>query len=139
MCNQTVCLVAAELERRGIAFVRRSEVAVVPAGCGYVLGDSFGEMAAYYASCDLALIGGSLLPYGSQNLIEACAAGVPVLVGPSTYNFAQAAVEAVHLQYIAGCSGHRVPLHGCGPRVEHRPVRRRHLRGRGQQRRTALG
>lgn len=87
--------VARLLERRGIAFVRRSDAAGVPAGCGYVLGDSLGEMAAYYASCDLALIGGSLLPFGAQNLIEACAAGVPVLVGPSTYNFAQAAAEAV--------------------------------------------
>ena len=87
--------VARLLEGRGIAFVRRSDAATVPAGCGYVLGDSLGEMAAYYASCDLALIGGSLLPYGAQNLIEACAAGVPVLVGPSTYNFAQAAAEAV--------------------------------------------
>lgn len=86
--------VAQLLERRGIAFVRRSEAAGVPEGCGFMLGDSLGEMAAYYASCDLALIGGSLLPYGAQNLIEACAAGVPVLIGPSTYNFAQAAAEA---------------------------------------------
>jgi len=87
--------VAKLLERRGLAFVRRSGNAPVPADCGIVLGDSLGEMAAYYASCDLALIGGSLLPYGAQNLIEACAAGAPVLIGPSTYNFAQAAAEAV--------------------------------------------
>ena len=87
--------VAQLLERRGIAFVRRSGDAAVPAQCNVLLGDSLGEMAAYYASCDLALIGGSLLPYGAQNLIEACAAGVPVLVGPSTYNFAQAVAEAV--------------------------------------------
>jgi 3-deoxy-D-manno-octulosonic-acid transferase len=83
------------LEQRGIAFVRRSDGVPVPSSCGYVLGDSLGEMASYYAACDLALIGGSLLPYGAQNLIEACAAGVPVLIGPSTYNFAQAASEAV--------------------------------------------
>ena len=87
--------VAHLLEQRGIAFVRRSDEAPVPAGCPVMLGDSLGEMAAYYAACDVALIGGSLLPFGSQNLIEACAAGVPVLIGPSTYNFAQAAAEAV--------------------------------------------
>jgi 3-deoxy-D-manno-octulosonic-acid transferase len=87
--------VARLLDQRGIAFVRRSDGANVPPGCSCVLGDSIGEMAAYYASCDLALIGGSLLRYGAQNLIEACAAGVPVLIGPSTYNFAQAAAEAV--------------------------------------------
>ena len=60
-----------------------------------VLGDSMGEMFAYYASCDIAFIGGSLLPFGGQNLIEACAVGTPVLIGPHTYNFAQATELAV--------------------------------------------
>ena len=59
------------------------------------LGDSMGELYAYYAASDLAFIGGSLLSYGSQNLIEACAVGVPVLIGPSTYNFAWAAGAAL--------------------------------------------
>jgi 3-deoxy-D-manno-octulosonic-acid transferase len=54
-----------------------------------------GEMVAYYAACDVAFIGGSLLPFGGQNLIEACAVGKPVLIGPHTYNFAQAAELAV--------------------------------------------
>ncbi len=87
--------VAQSLERRGLAFVRRSGETPVAPECGYVLGDTLGEMAAYYASSDVALIGGSLLAFGAQNLIEACAAGVPVLIGPSTYNFAQAAEEAL--------------------------------------------
>lgn len=59
------------------------------------LGDSMGEMAAYYGFADIALIGGSLLDFGSQNLIEACALGTPVLLGPSTYNFAEAAANAL--------------------------------------------
>jgi 3-deoxy-D-manno-octulosonic-acid transferase len=54
-----------------------------------------GEMAAYYAACDCAFVGGSLLEYGGQNLIEACAAGVPVLIGPHTYNFAEIADAAI--------------------------------------------
>jgi 3-deoxy-D-manno-octulosonic-acid transferase len=54
-----------------------------------------GELFAYYAASDAAFIGGSLLDYGSQNLIEPCAVGVPVLVGPSTYNFADAARAAL--------------------------------------------
>jgi len=86
--------VAALLAKRG-AYVRRSESRPVPAACRYVLGDSMGEMAAYYAACEVAFIGGSLLPYGAQNLIEACAAGAPVLIGPSTFNFAQAAAGAI--------------------------------------------
>jgi 3-deoxy-D-manno-octulosonic-acid transferase len=54
------------------------------------LGDTMGEMAFYYGACDVALIGGSFVPAGGQNLIEALAAGAPVVIGPSVYNFAQA-------------------------------------------------
>jgi 3-deoxy-D-manno-octulosonic-acid transferase len=54
------------------------------------LGDTMGEMAFYYAASDVALIGGSFMPLGGQNLIEALAAGTPVVVGPSMYNFAEA-------------------------------------------------
>ena len=60
-----------------------------------LIGDSMGEMDAWYALADCAIIGGSLLPFGSQNLIEACAAGCPVVIGPSTFNFAQAAAQAL--------------------------------------------
>jgi 3-deoxy-D-manno-octulosonic-acid transferase len=53
------------------------------------LGDTMGEMDFYYAAADVAVIGGSFQPLGGQNLIEACAAGVPVVLGPSMYNFAE--------------------------------------------------
>ncbi len=54
------------------------------------LGDTMGEMAFYYGACDVAVIGGSFAPLGGQNLIEALAAGAPVIVGPSMFNFAEA-------------------------------------------------
>ena len=54
------------------------------------LGDTMGEMPFYYAACDVAMIGGSFAPLGGQNLIEALAAGAPVVVGPSMFNFAEA-------------------------------------------------
>ncbi|MBY8606992.1 lipid IV(A) 3-deoxy-D-manno-octulosonic acid transferase [Burkholderia arboris] len=60
-----------------------------------LLGDSMGELGAYYAAADIAFIGGSLLPLGGQNLIEACAVGVPVLIGPHVFNFTQATADAV--------------------------------------------
>jgi 3-deoxy-D-manno-octulosonic-acid transferase len=63
--------------------------------CAVWLGDSMGEMAAYMAMCDVAFIGGSLLPLGGQNLIEACAQGKPVIMGPSTFNFAEASRLAI--------------------------------------------
>ena len=53
-----------------------------------------GEVAAYVAMCDFAFVGGSLLPLGGQNFIEVCAQGKPVLMGPSTFNFAEAARAA---------------------------------------------
>ena len=52
-------------------------------------------MFAYYAAADVALIGGSWLPFGGQNLIEACAVGTPVLLGPHTFNFARIAEDAI--------------------------------------------
>lgn len=87
--------VAGMFAKRQLRFQRRSENKAVAAEVQVVLGDSMGEMFAYYAAADLALIGGSLLPFGGQNLIEACAVGTPVLIGPHTYNFAEAARQAV--------------------------------------------
>ncbi len=96
--------VAALIESRGWRLARRSRLvddarpeASPDAGLDaqVLLGDSMGEMAAYYGLADVAIIGGSLLPYGGQNLIEACAAGVPVVVGPHTFNFAEAAEQAI--------------------------------------------
>ncbi len=54
------------------------------------IGDSLGEMALYYSLADVALLGGSFAPLGGQNLIEAAACGCPVVMGPHTFNFAQA-------------------------------------------------
>jgi 3-deoxy-D-manno-octulosonic-acid transferase len=88
--------VAAALDARGIRYCRRSTLAEdVPADTHVMLGDSMGEMFAYYVASDLAFIGGSLLPLGGQNLIEACAVGTPVLIGPHTFNFTAVSDDAV--------------------------------------------
>ena len=87
--------VASLLTQHGIRFQRRSENRPIAADTQVVLGDSMGEMFAYYAACDIAFIGGSLLPFGGQNLIEACAVGKPVIIGPHTYNFTHASILAI--------------------------------------------
>jgi len=87
--------VAALAAKAGFAVQRRSDNAPVAAETKVLLGDSMGELFAYYAACDVAFIGGSLLDYGCQNLIEACAVGKPVLIGRSTYNFTHAAEQAL--------------------------------------------
>ena len=88
--------VAALAASRGFKVERRSAPGEVAADTEIWLGDSMGEMFAYYAACDVAFIGGSLLPLGGQNLIEACAVGKPVLIGPHTWNFEQVAQAAVN-------------------------------------------
>ncbi|MES2831435.1 MAG: lipid IV(A) 3-deoxy-D-manno-octulosonic acid transferase [Pseudomonadota bacterium] len=89
--------VAALVAQEKLPLVRRSQIGddMVPSTVKVLLGDSMGEMFAYYAAADLAFIGGSLLPFGGQNLIEACAVGTPVLIGPHTFNFAEVTENAV--------------------------------------------
>lgn len=90
--------VAELLDKTTSGFIRRSSLnngAVVNPQIAFVLGDSMGEMFSYYTSCDVAFIGGSLLPLGGQNLIEACSVGRPVLIGPHTFNFEQATETAI--------------------------------------------
>ncbi len=93
--------VALALQAQGLTVVRRSSL---PANANawpalstdtVLLGDSLGEMSFYYGLSDVALMGGSFEPLGGQNLIEACACGCPVLVGPHTFNFKQATELAV--------------------------------------------
>ena len=93
--------VAQLVKARGLILQRRSSLDAAMAGTPIastvqvLLGDSMGEMFAYYAACDVAFIGGSLLPLGGQNLIEACALGKPVLTGPHTFNFADVTEAAI--------------------------------------------
>lgn len=89
--------VAKMIEARGLSMCRRSALAtdVLTLDVRVMLGDSMGEMFAYYAACDVAFVGGSLLPLGGQNLIEACAVGKPVLIGPHTFNFNTVSEEAI--------------------------------------------
>ncbi|MEO6919974.1 MAG: lipid IV(A) 3-deoxy-D-manno-octulosonic acid transferase [Collimonas sp.] len=90
---------------KGLSSLRRTRLAsaAVPSQTSILVGDSMGEMFAYYSVCDVAFIGGSLLPMGGQNLIEAFAVGKPVLIGPHTFNF-----SAITEQAIAVGAAHRV-------------------------------
>ena len=87
--------VAALVKQRGHKVQCRSENRPIEADTRIVIGDSMGKMFAYYAACDVAFIGGSLLPLGGQNLLEACAVGRPVIVGPHTFNFEDATHGAI--------------------------------------------
>ncbi|WP_312539846.1 3-deoxy-D-manno-octulosonic acid transferase [Achromobacter mucicolens] len=83
------------LSNAKVPFERRSAGGTASPDTAVLLGDTLGEMAFYYAASDVAIVAGSFAPLGGQNLIEACAAGVPVIVGPHTFNFKQAAEDAI--------------------------------------------
>ena len=91
--------VAALIAEAGFGLSRRSAWGDSPprdAGAADVwLGDSMREMPIWYALADVALLGGSFEPLGGQNLIEAAACGCPVVMGPHTFNFADAAELAL--------------------------------------------
>ena len=101
---QRFATVYALIRDRRFTAGRRSEGERVPDNCEVWIGDSMGEMAAYIAMCDVAFIGGSLLPLGGQNLIEVCAQGKPVLMGPSIFNFAEAARLAMDAGAMRQCA-----------------------------------
>ncbi len=96
--------VAALVAAHGFAVARRSTAGEAPGDAEIWLGDSLGEMALYYGLAEVALLGGSFEPLGGQNLIEAAACACPVVMGPSTFNFAEAAELA-----LAAGAAQRVP------------------------------
>jgi 3-deoxy-D-manno-octulosonic-acid transferase len=87
------------ISARGLTVERRSKLALdggaMPHSVDVLLGDSMGEMFAYYSACDIAFVGGSLMPLGGQNLIEPAALGKPVLIGQHTFNFALVTEDAL--------------------------------------------
>jgi 3-deoxy-D-manno-octulosonic-acid transferase len=96
--------VAALVQQAGLVLARRSQWTDAPDEAQLRahawLGDSMGEMPLYYGAADVALLGGSFAPLGGQNLIEAAACACPVVMGPHTFNFA----EAARLSLEAGAS-----------------------------------
>ena len=124
--------VAALARQRGHKVQRRSENRPIEADTRIVIGDSMGEMFAYYAACDVAFIGGSLLPLGGQNLLEACAVGRPVIVGPHTFNFEDATSGAIE----AGAAIRVIDERELGSAINqmvHDPDRRAAMSGAGKR------
>jgi len=75
-------------EQAGLNLVRRSSGTAVSDSTQVFLGDSMGEMASYCSLAQVAFVGGSLVDTGCQNVLEPAALGLPVITGPSQYNFA---------------------------------------------------
>lgn len=111
------------LANKQLSVMRRSQCLSIEAGLDdgnasgslanvdILLGDSMGEMQAYYAMSDVAIIGGSFQPFGGQNLIEACALGKPVIIGPSTFNFCDAVALAIAANALSQVADSKAAIH----------------------------
>jgi len=134
--------VEALLVQHGLRVARRSSWGDMPSSEALQvdawLGDSLGEMPQYYASSDVALLGGSFMALGGHNLIEAAACGCPIVMGPSTFNFAEAARQAA----LAGAAGRSPTCARAAPRAagggqraaDDRQLARARVRGHAQGR-----
>jgi 3-deoxy-D-manno-octulosonic-acid transferase len=104
--------VASLVQRRGFRLVRRASGQACRADDSVYLGDTMGELVSFLAGADAAFVGGSLVPTGGHNLLEAAAVGVPVIVGPHVFNFTevtrlllehQAAVQVRSVEELTQC------------------------------------
>ena len=91
-------------KRRGYSVARRSDRGMVDSEVAVFVGDTMGELPLFYASADVAFVGGSLVPTGGHNVLEPAALGVPIVVGPHTFNFMEIMRALI--------------VHGGGERVE---------------------
>jgi 3-deoxy-D-manno-octulosonic-acid transferase len=88
--------VARLCRRRGWLVAERSRTrGALPPGTAVLVGDTMGELQRLYAAADVAFIGGSLVPHGGQNLLEACAVDVPVIFGPHMFHFEEISAMAL--------------------------------------------
>ena len=88
--------VARLCRRRRLATALRSRTpGALPAATQVLVGDTMGELQRLYAAADVAFIGGSLVPKGGQNLLEACAVHVPVIFGPYMFHFEEISAMAL--------------------------------------------
>ena len=90
-------------QKRGFNVAQRSQQAMLELGTNVFIGDTMGELLLLYAASDVAFVGGSLVPVGGHNVLEPAALGLPILVGPHTFNF-----DAVTAQLINAGSAQRV-------------------------------
>lgn len=92
----------------GLSAARRSESAPPAGPVQVLLGDSMGELLMLYGASDVAFVGGSLVPRGGHNMLEPAAWGLPILTGPSDFNFtaiSQKLRAAGAMQIIEGETG----------------------------------
>ena len=79
-------LVGQMLEQQGIEYIMRTSNESCRASTRVLLLDTIGELRIYYAACDVAFVGGSLVPVGGHNLLEPAVLEKPIITGSHLFN-----------------------------------------------------
>jgi 3-deoxy-D-manno-octulosonic-acid transferase len=90
--------IISQLKHSNLQYSVRSRKESVETSTSVYLLDTLGELAGFYSYADVVFVGGSLIPHGGQNVLEPIAMGVPVVVGPHTFNF-QSIVQSLVKQH----------------------------------------
>ena len=85
------------LKREAIPIVTRTDQQPCDASTRVFLADTMGEVPLFFAACDIAFVGGSLVPIGGHNLLEPAAQGLPIVTGPHLFNAEEVAQAFVEL------------------------------------------
>ncbi|KQB03540.1 3-deoxy-D-manno-octulosonic acid transferase [Vibrio metoecus] len=80
--------VAVLVEQTGLSMQRKTQLGKFNNATQVLLGDTMGELMSLFSAADFAFIGGSLVEHGGHNPLEAAAFGLPIMMGPSHFNFA---------------------------------------------------
>ena len=83
------------VKRKGMAVKRRSSAAVSDSVADVFILDTMGELSLFYSACEIAVVGGSFVPVGGHNFVEAVVADLPVIMGPHLDNVKELLVEFV--------------------------------------------
>lgn len=81
--------VMAQVKKQDLSVTLRSLNEEVAENIQVVVGDSMGELLAYYGASDVAFVGGSLISTGGHNLLEPAMLSLPVITGPHIFNFTE--------------------------------------------------
>ena len=79
--------------------LKRSQIKSHQTSVDILLGDTMGEMIAYFSCADLVFMGGTLVPVGGHNILEPAALGLPIIYGAQMFNFN--AINTLFLQHQA--------------------------------------
>ncbi len=90
--------VAALLDAYGLRYARQSANPTALNQTDVLLGDTMGELLAFYGACDVATVGGSLVDIGGHNLIEPAAWALPITSGPFLRNFQEIADQLLAVE-----------------------------------------